>query len=192
MFKKYAHFIPIIIIVPAFIYIMYINIVMATKQISIKKDVASHHFYFTSVEITPEITALANKLGNVQSILNYVTNIPYKVHTFNARKPLDTIKRNYGDCDDKSNLLSSLLSSLGFENYIVLVPSHAFVIVNLNQTLSDKKALHLNAKKYYILESTAKNSDIGYEFKYKINEIEAIINPLKKEIIDTSSGIQYF
>ncbi|MCK4440839.1 MAG: hypothetical protein KAU90_02455, partial [Sulfurovaceae bacterium] len=53
-----------------------------------------------------------NNICKVQSILDYVTNIPYKVNNFQANSPQDTIRRNFGDCDDKSNLLISMLHEL--------------------------------------------------------------------------------
>ena len=191
MLKKYGHTLPIVIVLPVFIYMMYQAISMTSQQIGIGDDITNRSYYFTSVEISPEIKALANKLQTVQACLDYVTNIPYKIHNFRARTPLSTIKKNHGDCDDKSNLLSALLSALGYENYIVLVPRHAFVIVNLKRSLTNKKALHFNDKSYYILESTAKNSPIGYRFKYRTNQIEAIINPLKKDLLQTGS-ISYY
>lgn len=191
MLRKYGHILPLVVILGGFIYIMYVNIIMASKQISIPHGTTDHSFYFTSVEITPEIKAQAKRLQSIQATLDYVTNIPYKVHNFNARKPMDTIQRNYGDCDDKSNLLSSLLTAKGYENYIVLVPKHAFVIVNSKEVHPDKKALYFQNKRFYILESTAKNSLIGYAFNYKINEIEAIIDPIQKNILKTGKITYY-
>lgn len=191
MLKKYGHFFPILVMLPIFIYIMYVNLIEVSKQVTITKENKSPSFYFTSVEITPEITALAHKLKTVQGCLDYVTNIPYKIHHYHARKPIDTVSRNYGDCDDKSNLLSSLLSALGFENYIVLVPKHAFVIVNLKEELPHTKALRFNDKKFYVLESTAKDSKIGFELTYNKEEIQAIINPVAKSVVQTH-GIKYY
>ncbi|MCK4442440.1 MAG: transglutaminase domain-containing protein, partial [Sulfurovaceae bacterium] len=72
-----------------------------------------------------------NNICKVQSILDYVTNIPYKVNNFQAHSPQETIQKNFGDCDDKSNLLISMLHELNLESYFVLVPHHIFVIVRL-------------------------------------------------------------
>jgi len=191
MLKKYGYLIPIYIMIPGFIYIMYTNLVMASKQVNIQRAMADNSYYYISVEITPEINALAKELKTVQACLDYVTNIPYKVHNYHARNPLKTIERNYGDCDDKSNLLSSLLSALGYQNYIVLVPEHAFVIVNLKEMLADKKALHFNDTRFYILESTAKNSSVGFEFQYHEDQIEAIVDPLAKKVLQTDT-ISYY
>jgi len=119
-----------------------------------------------------------NDSCRVQSILNYVTNIPYKINKFTAHSPQDTIQKNFGDCDDKSNLLISLLHELKIESYFVLVPEHIFVIVSLPE-ITHIKALHINQTPYYILESTAKDSSIGFPLHYSFNEIHAIVEPFE-------------
>jgi len=124
----------------------------------------------------------------IQKLLDYVTNIPYKTYTFQKNTPQQTIQENFGDCDDKSNLLISMLHALGIEAYFVLVPKHIFVIVSLeDKKLSDIKGLWVNGKKYYILESTAKDSKIGFPLHYDLSEIAAIIEPFSntKIKIDT-------
>jgi transglutaminase-like putative cysteine protease len=115
-----------------------------------------------------------------------VTNIPYKINNFNANSPQETIQQNFGDCDDKSNLLISLLHELNLESYFVLVPHHIFVIVHLDDINLNNyvKGLYLNGKKYYILESTAKGSNIGFPLHYRISEIDAIIEPFDNHKLD--------
>ena len=122
----------------------------------------------------------------VQKILDYVTNIPYVLNNFNAHKPLETVENNFGDCDDKSNLLISLLHESNIEAYFVLVPKHIFVIVPL-EGIESKNALYLNGRAYYILESTAKDSKIGYPLSYRLDEISTIFEPFenRKLNIDT-------
>ncbi len=183
MLKKYGHLFPIVfVMIPALIYLVYQSYLVTSRKINIK-DITDPSFYFTSVAISPEIQKLADSLPTLQATLDYVTQIPYKVHNFRARDPLQTIQRNYGDCDDKSNLLSSLLAAKGYENYIVLVPKHAFVIVNADQEISDAKALHFHGKKYYILESTAIGSKVGYPLKYPIHDIQAVIDPINQNML---------
>jgi len=121
------------------------------------------------------------KVCEVQSMLDLVTNIPYKINRSVARSGKNVLKQNYGDCDDKSNLLISLLHAKGYESYFVLVPNHIFVVVNLNLILPNKKALFINGKPFYILESTAKNSTIGFPLRYSFDEIKAFIDPFKNK-----------
>ena len=127
-----------------------------------------------------------DKTCEVQSILDFVTAIPYKINEGIARSSKQVVTQNFGDCDDKSNLLISMLKVRGYEAYFVLVPKHIFVIVNLeNQT--NKKALYVNDKKFYIRESTATGSKIGFPLKYSFEQINAIVDPFlnKKLVIKT-------
>ena len=125
-----------------------------------------------------------DRVCEVQKILDFVTNIPYKINESIAKSPKNVVEQNFGDCDDKSNLLISLLRQKDYEAYFVLVPEHIFVIINLEDEVLDKKAIYLNEKRFYILESTAKDSKIGFPLKYKISEIEAIIDPfINKKIV---------
>lgn len=127
------------------------------------------------------------RICEVQSILNLVTNVPYKINESVARSGKNVLKQNFGDCDDKSNLLISLLKVKGYEAYFVLVPKHIFVVVNLGIILPKKKALYINGRPFYKLESTAKDSEIGFPLKYEFDEIKAFIDPFKnkKLVIDS-------
>lgn len=126
-----------------------------------------------------------NKTCEVQAMLDFVTKIPYKINESIARSAKQVVEQNFGDCDDKSNLLISMLKVRGYEAYFVLVPEHIFVIVDLEK-LPNKKALYVNDKRFYVLESTATNSKIGFPLKYKLEQIEAIVDPFvnKKLVIE--------
>ncbi len=121
------------------------------------------------------------KVCEVQSILDLVTNIPYKINESVARSGKNVIEQNFGDCDDKSNLLISLLNAKAYEAYFVLVPKHIFVVVNMGLVLPNKKALYINGKPFYKLESTAKGSSIGFPLKYEFKDIKAFIDPFKNK-----------
>ena len=143
----------------------------------------------TSEEIQRKAHALTadckSELCEVQALLDFASTIPYETKTFQRYSPQKTIQQNFGDCDDKSNLLISMLNALGKEAYFVLVPKHIFVITPLNDTqLSKRKGLWINGKKYYILESTAKNSRVGFPLHYALEEIDVIIEPFTNEKIE--------
>ena len=125
-----------------------------------------------------------NQICEVQAMLDFATRIPYKINESIARNAKQVVEQNFGDCDDKSNLLISMLKVRGYEAYFVLVPEHIFVIVDLEK-LPNKKALYVNDKRFYVLESTATNSKIGFPLKYKLEQIEAIVDPFvnKKLVI---------
>lgn len=127
-----------------------------------------------------------NKTCEVQSMLDFVTEIPYKINESIARSAKQVVEQNFGDCDDKSNLLISMLKVKGYEAYFVLVPKHIFVIVDLENQIN-KKALYVNDKRFYILESTASGSKIGFPLKYNFEQINAIVDPFvnKKLLVKT-------
>jgi hypothetical protein len=190
LFKnRFLYYLSIIISVVSVLFI----IAMIYKSFFIVK----HQFididgvtYVNQVRTDDFTRRLANELtkeckGNhgceVQSMLNFVTNIPYKVNKSVARSSQKVVEQNFGDCDDKSNLLISMLKVKGYEAYFVLVPKHIFVIVNLKDKIPNVKALYVNGKPYYILESTAKGSPIGFRLKYSFDEIKAIVDPFKNK-----------
>lgn len=154
----------------------FINIDGATYVNQVRQD-----YYTQRLSNFLTKNCIGNELCEVQSMLDFVTRIPYKVNKSVARSPKHVVEQNFGDCDDKSNLLISLLKTKGYEAYFVFVPKHVFVIVKLKEKLANKKALYVNGQAYYKLESTAKNSRIGFPLKYKLEEIEAIIDPFKNK-----------
>ena len=130
-------------------------------------------------------TSCSTRLCKIQNLLDFATNIPYQTNIFQQKSPQKTIQENFGDCDDKSNLLISMLHALGIEAYFVLVPKHIFVIVPLDDNhLAKRKGLWVKGKKYYILESTAKNSGIGYPLHYELDEIDVIIEPFSNNTVN--------
>lgn len=140
----------------------------------------------TSQEIQEKAFSLtshcSNEVCKVQTLLDFVTNIPYQTTTFQQYSAQKTIQQNFGDCDDKSNLLVSMLHALGQEAYFVLVPKHIFIIVRINdKRLDKKKGLWVNGKKYYILESTAKDSRVGFPLHYQLDTIDVIVEPFSNE-----------
>ena len=190
MQEEKAKYFSLGIIVIASILFVYMTIkalaIVQKRQISTESGI-----YSNRVSQNQEIEQKAKKLiaecqtdlCKAQKILSYVTEIPYQINHFKAHSPQQTITFNKGDCDDKSNLLISLLHAVDIQSYFVLVPKHIFVIVALeNKPLS--KALWVNKKPYYILESTAKNSQVGYPLRYKLNQINMILDPFEnREIV---------
>jgi len=140
----------------------------------------------TSQEIQEKAFTLTehcyDELCKVQSLLDFVTNIPYQTNTFQQYSAQKTIQQNFGDCDDKSNLLISMLHALGLEAYFVLVPKHIFIITAIeDKRLEKRKGLWVNGKKYFILESTARNSKIGFPLQYTLDDIDVIVEPFSNE-----------
>ncbi len=189
LFKnKFAYYLSIIISIISVIAL----IVMIYKSFFIVKNQfidIDGSTYVNQVRTDEYTKSLAKRLSQgcktkvceVQSMLDLVTEIPYKINESVARSGKNVIEQNYGDCDDKSNLLISLLHARAYEAYFVLVPKHIFVVVNLGVKIPNKKALYINGRAFYVLESTVKGSTIGFPLKYKFEEIKAFIDPFKNK-----------
>jgi len=182
----------IVVIFVVFIYMM-IKAVMIVDKRQVGTDGG---FYTNRVKVSKVLDTKAkvltqdckSELCKVYRVLDYVTHLEYKIHNSIAYSPHETMEFGYGDCDDKSNLLISLLHALDKEAYFVLVPKHIFVIVALDDPrISYKKGLWINGKKYYILESTAKGSPVGFPLEYTLGEIDAIVEPFANEKIEIKS-----
>jgi len=170
----------------AFVYGTYKAIQIVNKTQIGTREGTYTSYVTTSKEIQQKAHNLTknceDELCMVQSLLDFATNIPYKTNRFQQKSAQKTIQENFGDCDDKSNLLISMLHALKIEAYFVLVPKHIFVIVPLkDKRLLGKKGLWVNGRKYYILESTAKDSKIGFPLHYRLKDIDVIIEPFGNE-----------
>jgi hypothetical protein len=74
------------------------------------------------------------------------------------RYPLETLRDQHGDCEDKAILAASLLSSLGYNVSLIRLPNHMAVGVHLNQTLP---AYSYYVDQYYFLETTTLHMPLG-------------------------------
>lgn len=145
-----------------------------TNKVTTSREIADKAFELTK--------KCRSELCQIQTVLDYVSHIPYQINHFQAHSPQRTIQLGFGDCDDKSNLLISMLHALGKEAYFVLVPKHIFVITPLkDERLNMTKGLWIDGKKYFILESTAEGSAVGFPLHYKSDEISTIIEPFSNE-----------
>jgi len=97
---------------------------------------------------------------------------------------MQTITNDYGECDDKSNLLISLLYTLKKEAYFVLVFEHIFVIIPLEDIrIADKKGIWIDGKKFYILESTAQGSTVKHSLRCREDQIKMTFNLFTNEAV---------
>jgi len=185
----------LLIIVISFVALIYATVkaldIASRTQVGTKNGIYTS-YVTSSEEIEDKARTLTkncqNRLCQVQTLLNFASNIPYQSKTFQQYSAQKTIQQNFGDCDDKSNLLISMLHALKIEAYFVLVPKHIFVIVPLtDKKLSRTRGIWINGRKYFILESTAKNSEIGFPLKYKLSDIDVVIEPFSNVKIPINS-----
>lgn len=182
----------ILIIIISFFLLVYATVV--SLSIVSRTQVGTDDGIYTSyVSSSDEIRDRAifltrdttDKLYQIQLLLDFVTAIPYQSKTFQRSLPKQTIEQNFGDCDDKSNLLISMLHALSIESYFVLVPKHIFIIVPLDdERLAHKKGLWIDGRKYYILETTAIGSEVGFPLHYKLKQIDTILEPFSNTKLD--------
>jgi len=82
-----------------------------------------------------------------------------------VKPPLQTIHSRAGDCDDSSVLLASLLEALGFNTYLIFLPRHVFVLVEMEPFIPSTKLGrpfgHINGRPVFALESTRSNPIFG-------------------------------
>jgi hypothetical protein len=93
----------------------------------------------------------------INFIASFVQSIPYVENTY-PTYPIELLKVDHGDCDDKSILGASLLSSVGYNVSLLRLPRHLAVGVHLNTTIGPYTYY---VDRYYYLEMTAVNSPIG-------------------------------
>jgi len=96
--------------------------------------------------------------------LAFVQSLPYKLDALTTpydeawRAPLQTLVDREIDCEDSAILYSSLLSGLGFNNALVIVPGHMLGAVEGPFTGA---FLQHEGKKYYLAETTGLGWPIG-------------------------------
>lgn len=110
--------------------------------------------------IAHQLLAMSHAQSDVEKIdfvASFVQGIPYVENTY-PTYPMVLLKEDHGDCDDKSILGASLLSSLGYNVSLLRLPHHMAVGVHLNTTLG---SFTYYVDRYYYLEMTAVDSPIG-------------------------------
>ena len=172
-------------------FVGFLYVTMEASRIVQKRQISTDDgIYSNRVSLSDDIKTKAYQLTKgcetdlckTQRLLDSVTTIPYITNLFQSHSPSRTLELKEGDCDDKSNLLISMLYALDKEAYFVLVPKHIFVITPIeDKRLGETKGLWLDGKKYLILENTAKGSAVGFPLHYKLDEINVIVNPFTNE-----------
>ena len=61
----------------------------------------------------------------VQNMLDFVTQIPYKINESITKSPKKVVEQNFGDCDDKSNLDRKSTRLNSSHEFVSRMPSSA-------------------------------------------------------------------
>lgn len=100
----------------------------------------------------------------VNFIASFVQNLPYRPdNATNAsyeypRYPLETLKDNGGDCEDKAILTAEILQHLGYNVSLLRLPEHMAVGVHLDKNAS---SYQYYIGEYFYLETTNPPSILG-------------------------------
>jgi predicted transglutaminase-like cysteine proteinase len=93
----------------------------------------------------------------VQSI-EYKNDDPQNASYEYPRYPLETLKEQRGDCEDKAILTAALLWDLGYNVSLIRLPQHMAVGVHLNETIP---LYSYYIDQYYFLETTTLHMTLG-------------------------------
>ena len=110
------------------------------------------------------LSHVQSDVARIDFVASFVQSIPYMKDdpTNNSyeypRYPLESLKENRGDCEDKAILGAALLSELGYNVSLLRLPDHMAVGVQLD-TMPGSYSYYVD--RYYYLEMTAVNSPVG-------------------------------
>lgn len=121
-----------------------------------------------SKDILPITKALdmdcENDFCRIQKYYNYVKRIPYEKGTQGKDKnAIEVMEEWKGDCDERSDLLASMMLANGYKTILLYTKDHTFTALNIpNYESNDNRAyVQYQGIKYYIAETTDPNGQIG-------------------------------
>jgi len=118
---------------------------------------------FTAKQLL-SLTHGKSDVEKINFIASFVQNIPYMKDDPNnesyeyPRYPIETLKEQRGDCEDKAILGAALLASIGYNVSLLRLPRHMAVGVHLDNVSG---AYNYYVDQYYFMEMTAANSPFG-------------------------------
>jgi predicted transglutaminase-like cysteine proteinase len=92
--------------------------------------------------------------------------------------PIETLVNGGGDCEDTSILSASFLKKLGYDVALLRLPEHMAVGVKLDEDDVSKYDFYTDG--YYFLETTNKNTPLGFVPKDYESPSELYVYPIKQ------------
>jgi hypothetical protein len=139
-----------------------------------------------SKDILPITKALdmdcLNDFCRIEKYYNYVKRIPYERGTEGKDKnAIDVMKEWKGDCDERSDLLASMMLANEYKAILLYTKNHALTALNIPnfEPHDNRSYIQYEGRKYYIAETTDPNGQIGtyndevmhnIKYIYDINE----------------------
>jgi len=109
------------------------------------------------------------------------------------RYPIETLVDMGGDCEDTSILTAALLNELGYDVVLIELPGHMAVGINGGEGIYGSY-YEYNGNKYYYVETTGENWDIG-EIPSEYEDETVIIRPLvqipRMSMSFSATGVDY-
>lgn len=118
---------------------------------------------------------------NVLNVIAFVQSLPYIKDTDSTiydeypRYPIETLVNNGGDCEDTAILAAAMLNEMGYGVVLINPPGHMAVGVKCNSCSGTYYTY--DGEKYYYIETTGNNWDIG-EVPTEYRNVKATIIPL--------------
>lgn len=105
----------------------------------------------------PKVSGLC--ISFVQS-LNYSSDLISSGYEQYPRFPYETLYESGGDCEDTSILSAAILQQMGYDVVLLELPEHMALGISCDQE-QEGKAFEYNSKKYYYVETTGLDWQIG-------------------------------
>lgn len=124
----------------------------------------------------------------VKRIMTFIHKIPYIAGEGQAKTPIEVINSNSGDCDEKTYLFATLAIESRLKPILIYAKKdeiyHAFIGIQLKEKTDGKMTyLKIDDKKYYYLETTWNEKDIGKFNGYEKENIIGIYDEVNNEKI---------
>lgn len=128
----------------------------------------------------------------VKRIMNFIEKIPYATGEGQAKTPIEVINTNKGDCDEKTYLFATLAVESKLKPILIYAKKgeiyHAFIGMELKEKKEGKKTyIKIDNKKYYYLETTWRERDIGTFNGYEKENIIGIYDEVNKKKISLNN-----
>ncbi|HWR25517.1 MAG TPA: hypothetical protein VN278_04695 [Methanosarcina sp.] len=118
----------------------------------------------------------------VQS-LNYTSDITSSGYDQYPRFPYETLYENGGDCEDTSILSVALLQEMGYDVVLLELPEHMAIGIKCDPE-KEGKFFEYNGSRYYYLETTGDNWEIGEVPKEYADQPVQIIPVYRRPLLD--------
>lgn len=128
------------------------------------------------------------ELCKIKRIMIFIGKIPYVAGEGIAKKPIEVINTNSGDCDEKTYLFATLAIKNKLEPILIYAQKdkiyHAFIGIQIKEKTEKKMTyLKINDKKYYYLETTWNENDIGKFNGYEKDNIIGVYDEVNNQKI---------